>query len=135
MFDLNVLLIECLINKILDLGLGIKFLVYKMVSFMSYVMYQTKSDIKRLVCIFVIFMIVLLSYYALFYSFNCHIHELFWLIGFFVAFFYINNPAFCKTNSSGKTWDTRQKIFYAALLGWCDKGPQMIRSRVPDVQT
>ena len=39
------------------------------------------------------------------------VHELFWLIGFFVAFFYINNPAFCETNSSGKTLDTRQKNF------------------------
>ena len=48
------------------------------------------------------------------YSFNCHIHELFWLIGFFVAFLDINNLAFRKTNSSGKTLDTRQKIFYAA---------------------
>ena len=57
-------------------------------------------------------MIVLLSYYALFYSFNCYIHELFWLIiGFFVAFYKITNPAFCKTNSSGKTLDTRKKYF------------------------
>ena len=65
--------------------------LYKMVSLMSYVMYHTKSDIKGFVCIFVIvdsltkllpglFMIVLLPYYALFYSFNCHIHELFWLV-------------------------------------------------------
>ena len=94
---------------------------------MSYVMYHTKSDMKGFVCIFVIVdrltkllpglsMIVLLSYYALFYSFNSHIHELFWLIGFFVAFFYFNKPAFCKTNSSGKTLNTRQKIFYAALV-------------------
>ena len=75
-------------------GFGIRCLVYKMVS----LMYHTKSDIKGFVCIFVIvdrltkvllglFMIVILSYYELFYSFNCHIHELFWLIGFFVAFF------------------------------------------------
>ena len=73
--------LKCPINKILDLGLGIKCLVYKMVSLMSYVMYHTKSDIKGFVCIFVIvdrltkllpglFMIVLLSYYALSYSFN-----------------------------------------------------------------
>ena len=86
-----------------------------MVSLMSYVMYHTKSDIKGFVCIFVIvdrltkllpglFMIVLLSYYTLFYSFNCHIHESFWLIGFFVAFFYINNPTFCKTNSMETSW-------------------------------
>ena len=104
-----------------------KRLVNKMVSLiMPYVIYQTKSDIKEFVCIFVIverltklltglFMVVLLSYYALFYSFNCHFHESFWLIGFFVAFFYINNPVFWKTNSLGKTLDTRQKIFYAAL--------------------
>ena len=39
-------------------------------------------------------------------------------IGFFVAFFDINNHAFRKTNSSGKTLDTRQKIFCAALLSW-----------------
>ena len=59
-----------------------------------------------------LFMIVLFSIvYALFYSFNCHIHELFWLIGFFVAFLDINNPTFRKTNSSGKTLDTRQKYF------------------------
>ena len=106
----------------------IKCLVYKIVSLMSYVMYHTKSDIKGFVCIFVtvdrltkllpgLFMIVLLSYYESFNSFDCHIHESFWLIGFFVAFFYINNPAFCKTNSSGKTLDTRQKISYAALEG------------------
>ena len=37
-------------------------------------------------------------------------------IGFFVAFFDTNNSAFRKTNSSGKTLDTRQKIFCAALL-------------------
>ena len=65
---------------------------------MSYVIYHTKSDIEGFVGIFVIvdrltkplpclFMIVLLSYYALFYSLNCHIHELFWLIGFYLAFF------------------------------------------------
>ena len=30
------------------------------------------------------------------------------LIGFFVAFFYISNLAFCKTNSTGNTLDTRQ---------------------------
>ena len=35
-----------------------------------------------------LFMIVLLSYYTLFYSLNCHSHKLFWLIVFFVAFFY-----------------------------------------------
>ena len=33
----------------------------------------------------------------------------------FIAFFDINNPAFCKTNSSGKSLDTRQKILCAAL--------------------
>ena len=58
---------------------------------MSYVMHHTKSDIKGFVCIFVLvdsltkllpdlFMIVLLPYYALFHSFNCHIHEIFWLV-------------------------------------------------------
>ena len=98
-----------------------------MVSLLPYVMYHTKSDIKEFVRIFVIVdrltkllpglsMVVLLSHYVLFYSFNCHIHELFWLIGFFVAFFYRNNPEFCKTNPSGKTMDTRQKIFFAALV-------------------
>ena len=51
--------------------------------------------------------------------FNCHIHELFWVISIFVAFLDINNPAFCKINSSGKTLDTRQKIFYAALPTPC----------------
>ena len=31
-------------------------------------------------------------------------------LSFFLSnFFYINNPAFCKTNSLGKTLDTRQK--------------------------
>ena len=100
---------------------------------MHYVMYHIKSDIKGFVCIFVIvdrltkllpglFMIVLLSYFALFYSFNCHIHELSLLIGFFVTFFYFNNPVFCKTNSSGKTFYTRQKIFYAALSLSCPVG-------------
>ena len=34
---------------------------------------------------------------------------------FFVTFFDNNNPAFHKTNSSGKTLDTRQKIFCAPL--------------------
>ena len=78
-------------NKAIDPGLGIICLVYKMVSLMSYIMYHTKSDKKGFVCIFVIvdsltkllpgvFMIVLFPYYALFYSFNCHIHELFWLV-------------------------------------------------------
>ena len=38
-------------------------------------------------------------------------------IGFFVAFFDKNNHAFCKTNSLGKTLETRQKISYAALEG------------------
>ena len=77
--------------KTIDPGLGIKCLVYKMASLMSYVIYHTKLDIKGFVCIFVIadsltkllpvlFMIVLLPYYALFYSFNCNIHELFWLV-------------------------------------------------------
>ena len=81
---------------------------------------------KEFVCIFVIvdrltkllpglFIIVLLSYYALFCSFNCHIHELFWLIGFVVAFSYTNKSAFCKTDSLRKTLDTRQKLLYAAL--------------------
>ena len=76
--------------KTIDLCLGISF-VYKMVSLMSYEMYHTKSDIKGVVCKFVIVdrltkllpglsMIVLFSYYALFYSFDCHIHELFWLV-------------------------------------------------------
>ena len=58
--------------------------------------------------------IVLLSYYVLFYI--CHFHDLFHLIGFFVTFFYVINPAFCTTNSSRKTLDTRQKLFYAALV-------------------
>ena len=40
-------------------------------------------------------------------------------IGFFVAFFYIDNRVFRKTNSSGKPLDTRQKIFYAALSVTC----------------
>ena len=58
-----------------------------MVSLMSYVMYLTKSKSKP------------------FY------------IGFFVAFFDNNNPAFHKTNSLGKTLDTRQKKFCAPLVG------------------
>ena len=32
-------------------------------------------------------------------------------ISFFVAFFYINNPAFRKTNSYGKNLDARQKYY------------------------
>ena len=78
-------------KKTIDPGLGIKCLVYTMDSLMSHVMYHTKSDIKGFVCIFVIvdsltkllpglFMIVFLPYYVLFYSFNCYIHELFWLV-------------------------------------------------------
>ena len=62
-----------------------------MVSLMSYVMHHTKPHKEGFVCISVIvysltkqlpglFMIVLLPYYGLFYSFNCHIHELFWLV-------------------------------------------------------
>ena len=58
---------------------------------------------------------LIVLYYALFYSLKCHINKLFWLIGFFVVFFYIDNHAFCKTNSSEKTMDTRQKIFCATL--------------------
>ena len=81
-----------------------------------------QSDIKEFVCIFIIVIVDrftkllpgLLSYYVLFYSFNSHIHKSFWLIGFVVALFYSNNPMFCKTNSSGKCLDTRQKILYAA---------------------
>ena len=76
---------KCPIIKTIDSGLGIKCLVSKMVILMSYVMHQTKSDIKEFVCIFVkvdrltkllpgLFMIVLLGYYALFHSFNYHIH-------------------------------------------------------------
>ena len=49
MFDLNVLRIKCPINKIINSGLVIKCLVYKMVSFTSYVMYHIKSDIKGFV--------------------------------------------------------------------------------------
>ena len=56
-----------------------------MVSLMYYVMYLTKSKSKP------------------FY------------IGFFVAFFDNNNPAFHKTNSLGKTLDTRQKKICAPL--------------------
>ena len=63
-------------------------ILYKMVSLMSYVMCHSKSDIKVFVCISVIvdsltkllpglFMTVLLPFYAVPYSFNCHIHELF----------------------------------------------------------
>ena len=33
----------------------------------------------------------------------------------FVTFFDTNNQVFCKTNSSGKTLDTRQKILCASL--------------------
>ena len=36
-------------------------------------------------------------------------------IDFFVTFFDINNAAFHKTNSSGETLDTRQRILCAAL--------------------
>ena len=65
--------------------------LYKMVSLMSYVMYHTKSDIKEFVYMPVIvdcltkllpglFMIVLLPFSAVSYSFNCHIHELFWFV-------------------------------------------------------
>ena len=87
---------------------------------MSYVIHHTKSDIKRFVCIFVIVDRLtkrLPGFVFLFYSLYCH--ELLWLIGFFVTFFYINNPAFFKTNSLGKTLDTRQKIFYATLPALC----------------
>ena len=38
------------------------------------------------------------------------------LLAFLLPFFYINNSAFCETNSLGKTLDTRQQIFYAALV-------------------
>ena len=54
MFDLNVLWIKCPINKTIDPGLGIKCLVYNMVSLMSYVNYHTKPDIKGFVSLFVI---------------------------------------------------------------------------------
>ena len=57
MVDLNVLCSKCPIDKTIDSfdsDLGIKCLVYKMVSLMSYVMYHIKSDIKGFVCIFVI---------------------------------------------------------------------------------
>ena len=36
-------------------------------------------------------------------------------MGFLVSFFHTNNPVFCKTNSSGKTVDTRQNILCASL--------------------
>ena len=79
MFDLNILWIKCPLDKTIDSfdsGLGIRCLVYKMVSLMSYVMYHTKSDIKQFVCIFLIvdsltkllpalFMITLLPHYQL----------------------------------------------------------------------
>ena len=79
MIYLNVLWIRFPTNKTINSGLGNKCLVYRMVSLMSYVMYHTKSVIKGFVCRFVIvdsltkllpglFMIVLLPYYALFYS-------------------------------------------------------------------
>ena len=48
-----------------------KCIVYKMVSFMSYVMYHTKLDIKGFVCLLVLpglFMNVSLPYYTLFYN-------------------------------------------------------------------
>ena len=60
----------------------------------------------------------LIFYYALFYSFNCHIHELFWLIGFFVTFLDINNPAFCKTNSSEKLWIPDKKYLMQPWWWW-----------------
>ena len=77
-------------------------------------------------------MFILLSYYVLFYSFNCHILELFWLIGFFVVSFYINNTMFCKTNSSGTTLDTRIKYFMQPCWWisffsiWCTTGIEII---------
>ena len=44
MFDLNVFLIKCPIDEKIDSGFGIRCLVYKMVSLMSY----GKSDAKDL---------------------------------------------------------------------------------------
>ena len=41
--------------------------------------------------------------------------NVFHFILFFFAFFYNNNPAFHETNSSGKTLNTRQKIFCGPL--------------------
>ena len=52
MFDLNVLRIKCPFNKTIESGLGIKCVLYKMVSLTSYEMYHTKSDIKGFVCRF-----------------------------------------------------------------------------------
>ena len=37
------------------------------------------------------------------------------ILFFFVTFFHINDPLFHKTNSLGKTLDTRQKIFCGPL--------------------
>ena len=90
MFELNVFQIKRLINKTIESGLGIKCLMYKMVSLMSYVMYNTKSVIKGFVCIFVVVdrltkllpelsMRVLLPLLCVVFSFNCHIQKLFLL--------------------------------------------------------
>ena len=59
-------------------------------------------------------MIILWPYYALFYRVQIECSKPFY-IAFFVTFFDTNNQVFCKTNSSGKTLDTRQKISCASL--------------------
>ena len=102
-----------------------------MVSLMCYVMYHAKSDVKGFVCICVIvdrLTKLLLGLFMIVSSYYFTMHYFIVLIFIFMNFsglsafcriFYINNPAFCKTNSSGKTLDTRQEILYAALpLRW-----------------
>ena len=101
MFALNVLWIKCPINKTIDSDLGIKCLVYKMVSLMSYVMYHIKSDQKGFVCIFM---------YV--YAFNCYIHELFWLISFFVTFSIIKTIShFVRQILGEKLWIPDKEYF------------------------
>ena len=41
------------------------------------------------------------------------------LLAFLLHFLY-KQSAFCKTNSSGKTLETRQKVFHAALFLKCE---------------
>ena len=82
------------------LGNQLSCVLYKMVSIMSYVMYHTSwGMLKQIECT------------TPFY------------IGFLAAYFDNNHPAFHKTNSSGKTLDTRQKIFYGPLVTGINKIP------------
>ena len=119
-FDLNVLWIKCPINKTINSGLGIKSLVYKMVSLMSYVMYHIQSDIKEFVCIFVIIDRLMLCFIVLIVIFmNCS------GLSAFLSHFWIQTiPHFVRQILLEKLWIPDKKYFVQPWGGGASLWPK-----------